>query len=76
MNYAILRVSNGIYKIEAESTDINSAKVQYFGLCQTYCNAPDVEKACLMIIDENLDKVEDYKEFISHSQESTSHSQE
>lgn len=69
MNYAILRVSNGTYKIEAEGiTDINSAKVQYFGLCQTYCNAPDVKKACLMIVDENLDKVEDYKEFIYHEQ--------
>ena len=67
MNYAIIRVSNGNYKVEIEGiTDINSAKVQYHGLCQTYWNAPDVETACVMIADENLNIVEGYREFIRH----------
>ena len=69
MIYAIIRVSNGAYNVEAEGiTDINSAKVQYHGICQTYWNALDVKTACVMLVDENLDKVEDYKEFISHPQ--------
>lgn len=67
MKYAIIKVVNGNYSIHAEGfTDINSAKVTFFGLCQTLCNAPDVITAEVKIVDENLDCVEGYKEFISH----------
>ena len=68
MKYAIIQVSNGNYSIAAEGiTDINSAKVQFHGLCQSLWNAPDVRTACVMIVDENLDVLEgNYKEFISH----------
>ena len=67
MKYAIIRVSNGNYKIEAEGiTDLNSAKVQFHAKCQTYWNSPDVVTACVMIADENLNVVEGYREFISH----------
>lgn len=70
MKYAIIKVINGNYSIHAEGiTDINSAKVNFHGLCQTLWNAPDVLKACVKIIDENLDTVEGYKEVISHSAE-------
>ena len=47
-------------------TDVNAAKVQFHGLCQTLWNAEDVVTAAVMIVDENLDCVEGYKEFISH----------
>ncbi len=67
MKYAIVKVVNGTYTIHAEGfTDIASAKVSYHGLCQTLWNAPDVLTAEVAIVDENLDAVEDYKEFISH----------
>lgn len=67
MKYAIIRVSNGNYKVEAEGiTNLDNAKVQFHALCQTYWNAPDVITACVMIADESLDVVEGYKEFISH----------
>lgn len=70
MKYAIIKVVNGNYSIDAEGiTDINSAKVTFHGLCQSLWNAPDVLTACVKIIDENLDTVEDYKEFISHNNE-------
>lgn len=70
MKYAIVKVVNGNYFIHAEGiTNIANAKVQFHGLCQTLWNAPDVITACVMIVDENLDAVEDYKEFISHSTE-------
>lgn len=70
MKYAILKVINGNYSIHAEGiTDVSSAKTQFHGLCQTLWNAPDVLTACVKIIDENLDTVEGYKEFISHNNE-------
>lgn len=67
MKYAIIKVINGNYSIHAEGiTDIASAKVSFHGLCQTLWNAPDVVTAMVAIIDENLDVVERYKEFIHH----------
>ena len=67
MKYAIVKVINGNYSIHAEGiTDLSSAKVSFHGLCQTLWNTPDVITAAVKIVDENLNCVEDYKEFISH----------
>ena len=67
MKYAIVKVINGNYSIHAEGiTDLASAKTQFHGLCQTLWNAPDVINAEVKIMDENLDCVEGYAEFISH----------
>lgn len=70
MKYAIIKVVNGNYAIQAEDiTDLSAAKVQFHGLCQTLWNAPDVNTGAVMIADENLVCVEDYKELISHQTE-------
>ena len=67
MKMSIIKVINGNYFIHAEGiTDIASAKTQFHGLCQTLWNASDVLTATVAIVDENLDPVEGYKEFISH----------
>ena len=67
MKYAVVRVSNGSYAIASEGwTDKEKAIVDFLGKAQTLHNASDVQTACCMIIDENLDVVEGYKEFISH----------
>ena len=67
MKYAIISNRNGSYFVEAEGiTDMASAKPQFHGLCQTLWNAPDVITAEVAIVDENLDVVEGYKEFITH----------
>ena len=67
MKYAIIKVINGNYFIHAEGiTNLDSAKMQFHGLCQTLWNAPDVITAYVMIADEQLDAVEGYKEFIHH----------
>ena len=67
MKYAIVKVINGNYFIHAEGiTDVNAAKAQFHGLCQTLWNAPDVVTACVCIVDENFDVVQAYREFISH----------
>lgn len=69
MKYAIVKVVNGNYAIEAEGfTDLTSALVSYHGLCQTLWNAPDVVTACVSIVDENLLIAQGYREFISHEQ--------
>lgn len=67
MKYSIIKVINGNYFIHAEGiTELSSAKVQFHGLCQTLWNAPDVISAYVMIVDEQLDVVEGYKEYIHH----------
>lgn len=67
MKYAITKCVNGNYSIHAEGiTDIDNAKVSYHGLCQTLWNAPDVVTATVAIMDENLDVVGRYKEYIHH----------
>ena len=70
MKYAIIKVVNGSYFIHAEGiTDVGTAKVQFHGLCQTLWNAPDVVTAYVEIVDEQMDVVEGYKEFIHHETE-------
>lgn len=72
MKYAIIKVVNGNYFVHAEGiTDVNAAKAQFHGLCQTLWNASDVVTAEVKIMDENLDCVEDYKEYITHLLEET-----
>lgn len=67
MKYAIIKVINGNYFVHAEGIlDLASAKTQFHGVCQTLWNAEDVEAACVMITDQNLDCVEGYKEYIRH----------
>ena len=68
MKYAIIKVINGNYAVHAEGiTELANAKTQFHGLCQTLWNASDVLSATVKIVDENLDCVEDYKEFITHN---------
>lgn len=69
MKYAIIKVINGNFFIHTEGiTDEDNAKVQFYGLCQTLWNAPDVITATVEIVDEKLNSlnVGNYKEFISH----------
>lgn len=67
MKYAIIKCINGNYSVHAEGiTDLSAAKTQFHGLCQTLWNAPDVTTGEAAIVDEQLDVVEGYKEFIHH----------
>ena len=67
MNYAIIKVSNGNFTVDSEwGTNLNSAKIAFHRVAQTLWNAPDVITAYIMIVDEQLDVVEGYKEFIHH----------
>ena len=67
MKYAIIKVINGNYYIHAEGiTDLANAKTQFHGLCQTLWNAKDVLSAEVAIVNEQLNIVDGYKEFIHH----------
>lgn len=67
MKYAVIKVSNGNFFIHAEGfTSLDSSKVSFHGLCQALWNAPDVITGAAMIVNENLEIVEGYKERISH----------
>lgn len=68
MKYAVVKVINGSYSIHAEGfATVEQAKVSYHGLCQVLWNAPDVLTASVAIVDEQMDVVEGYKEFIYHT---------
>lgn len=70
MKYAIVKVINGNYFIHAEGiTELTAAKTQFHGLCQTLWNAADVVTASVMIVDERINCVEGYSEYITHPQE-------
>ena len=72
MKYAIVKCINGNYSVHAEGiTDINAAKTSFHQLCATLWNAPDVVRATVKIVDENLDNAEGYRDFISHPAEET-----
>ena len=67
MKYGIIKVINGNFFVHAEGiTSLTAALVQFHGLCQTLWSASDVITAEVMIVDEQLDCVEGYKEFIHH----------
>ena len=69
MRYSILKCVNGNFFVHSEGiTELSAAKTQFHGLCQTLWNASDVITATVIIVDEQLDCVEGYKEYIHHEQ--------
>lgn len=66
MKYTIIKCINSNFAIDSEWGDLTSAKTQFHGLCQTLWNAPDVLSAYVAIVDEQLDVVDGYKEYIHH----------
>jgi len=72
MKYAVVKVVNGNFAISTEhGENLKGAKVAFHQLCAALENADDVVTAEVKIMDENLDNVEGYKEFIFHGEEPT-----
>ena len=70
MKYAIIKVVNGNFSVHSEGIEtVEAAKTQFHGVCQALWNAADVIKAEVAIVDEQLNIVEGYKEFIHHTVE-------
>lgn len=66
MKYCLLSCINGAFRIESEWGDLNKAKANFHAKCQTLWNAADVSKAHVMIVNEQLECVDGYKEYIYH----------
>ena len=67
MKFAVLKVINGNFFVHAEGlTTIEAAKTRYHSLCASLWNAPDVESAAVMIVDEQLRLVNGNHELITH----------
>lgn len=68
MKYYVVKVVNNttLTVVSEWENNLNGAKVSYYGTCETLCNADDVETATVAIIDEELNIVGGYKEYISH----------
>ena len=69
MKYAIFKCINGSFTVDTEHSELATAKVRYHAVCQTLWNASDVITAEVMIVDEQMNCVEDYREFIHHETE-------
>lgn len=67
MKYAITKCVNGSFSIDSEwGENLTGAKTAFHGVCRTLWSEPTVISAHVMIINEQLDVVEGYKEFIHH----------
>ena len=67
MKYGVIKCVNGNYEIDSEwNANLNGAKVKFHDLCRILWNSSDVLSAYIMIVDEQLDVVEGYKEYIHH----------
>lgn len=69
MKYAIIKCSNGTFTIDSEWTDLTKAKVQFHTVCRTLWNSADVLSAKVVLVDEQLNCVEGYAEYIHHETE-------
>lgn len=67
MKLALIQCVNGNFSIVSEHGDNEqAAKVAFFDRCKILWNASDVITAEVAIVDEQLDVVDGYKEFIYH----------
>ena len=58
MQYAIISVINGNWKIEQETNNLQNAKVNFHQKCATLWNASDVTLARVWIVDQSLGQIE------------------
>lgn len=71
MKYAIIRCTDTNFAVHGEYPTIEAAKIAYHQLSAALWNDPKTEKAMVKIVDEQLDNVEEYREFIHRETEQT-----
>ena len=67
MQYALITMINGNWKIEVETNNLQQAKVNFHNKCATLWNASDVTLARVWVVDQSLGIIE--SEEIQHSAE-------
>ena len=69
MKYAVITCSNGSFTVQSEWTnDIKSARINFRTQCNNLDNAADVKTGAVILVNENFDTVDDYKEIINHEE--------
>lgn len=71
MKYAIIKCTDGNFAVHGEYPSIEAAKVAWHQYSAALWNDKNTKKAMVKIVDEQLDCVEDYREFIHHETEQT-----
>ena len=66
MKYAIIRCTDTHFAVHGEYPTLQEAKVAFHQYSANLWNDPNTTKAMLKIVDEQLDVVEGYKEYIHH----------
>ena len=69
--YATVKSVNGQFAINTETDNLQSAIIQFHSLAQDLWNAPDVATAKIAIMDEQLNVVDKYSEFIHHEEKTS-----
>ena len=68
MKYAIIKCTGTNFAIHGEYPTIEAAKIAFHQFSAALWNDPNTTKAMLKIVDEQLDCVENYREFINKEQ--------
>ena len=72
MKYAVIKVTDGNYNVHSEGhTTIKDARHSFYSYCAALSKDKECQTATVMIVDENLDKVEDCKAFFSNVVDAT-----
>ena len=58
MQYAIITMINGNWKIEVETNNLQQAKVNFHDKCKILWNASDVTLARVWIVDQSLNLID------------------
>ena len=67
MKYSIIECVNGTFSVKVETDNLQTAKVQFHDRCKILWSASDVKTATVEIVDENLNLMAGYKEYIEHA---------
>ena len=64
--YAIVKCINKSFGVHAEGENLDGLKVNFHNLCAALWNDAGTKTAKVMIVDESLNCVDGYAEFIHH----------
>ena len=68
--YSTIKCVNGNFAINTETSNLTQAIIQFHDLARQLWNAPDVKTAKIAIMDEQLNIIDRYVEYIYHESES------
>ena len=71
MKYAIIRCTDTNFAVHGEYPSLEAAMIAFHQFSAALWNDKTTEKSTVKIVDEQLDCVEDYREFIHHETEQT-----